>query len=124
MKLRPFGRRFIMADSIFTKIINKEIESDIIFEDEVCLAIHDINPIAPIHALLIPKKPIPMLSRADDDDYAILGHLMLKADTVADKLGIKDDFRLVINNGGSAGQTIFHMHVHILGGRRFNWPPG
>lgn len=113
-----------MTDSIFTKIINGEIKSDIIFEDDICFAIHDINPVAPVHALLIPKKPIAMLSKAIKEDHDILGHLMLKADQVAAKLGIADDFRLVINNGESAGQTVFHLHLHIIGGRKLTWPPG
>lgn len=113
-----------MTDSIFTKIINREIASDIIFEDDICFAIHDINPQAPVHALLIPRKPIAMLSKSEKEDHDILGHLMLAADQVAAKLGIADDFRLVINNGEAAGQTVFHLHLHIIGGRKLTWPPG
>ncbi len=109
---------------VFTKIINREIKADIIFEDDVCIAIHDLNPVAPTHALLIPKKPIPMLSKASEEDHDILAHLMLSANVVAAKLEITDDFRLVINNGASACQTVFHLHLHILGGRKFTWPPG
>jgi histidine triad (HIT) family protein len=112
------------ATSIFTKIINREIKADIIFEDEICIAIHDINPAAPIHVLLIPKKPIPTLSKATKEDHAILAHLMLSTNLVAARLEIADDFRLVINNGASACQTVFHLHLHILGGRKFTWPPG
>lgn len=113
-----------MSDTIFTKIINKEIPSDIVYEDEECLAFRDISPQAPVHVLLIPKKPITMVAEADPEDQMLLGHLMMKAGEVARSLGVGDAFRLVVNNGAGAGQTVFHLHIHILGGRALSWPPG
>ncbi|MCB1307657.1 MAG: histidine triad nucleotide-binding protein [Leptospiraceae bacterium] len=113
-----------MADTIFAKIIRKEIPADIIYEDDRCLAFHDVNPQAPIHVLLIPKEPISQLSLADDDHRNLLGHLMLTAPRIAEELGIGGKYRLVINDGEQAGQTVFHLHMHILGGRAMQWPPG
>ncbi|MEM7282904.1 MAG: histidine triad nucleotide-binding protein [Pseudomonadota bacterium] len=113
-----------MSDTIFTKIINRDIPADIVFEDEYSLGFRDINPQAPMHILLIPKKPIDRLSNADNEDQTLLGHLMLKAAQIAKEQGYGDAFRVAINNGADAGQTVFHMHIHILGGRDFNWPPG
>lgn len=112
-----------MSDTLFTKIINREIPADIVYEDDLCLAFRDINPQAPTHVLLIPKKPIPKLSEATPDDHALLGHLLIKVGTVAEQLGLSG-FRVVINNGEEAGQTVFHLHLHILGGRSMAWPPG
>ena len=109
--------------SLFAKIINKEIPADIVFEDEHCLAFKDIAPQAPVHVLLVPKKPIDKLAEANPDDQALLGHLMLKAGEIAGQQGLTD-FRLVVNNGAQVGQTVFHLHLHILGGRGFSWPPG
>lgn len=113
-----------MAETIFQKIINREIPADIVHEDELCLAFKDINPQAPVHVLLIPKKPLAMLSKSTTEDKDLLGHLMLTASVVAEKLGVKDRYRLVINNGAEAGQEVFHLHLHILAGRPFQWPPG
>ncbi len=113
-----------MSETIFDKIINKEIPADIVYEDEKCLAFKDVNPQAPIHVLIIPKKSIAKVSDAVVDDQKILGHLLLKASEIADILGVKDAFRLVINNGENAGQTVFHLHIHLLAGRSLNWPPG
>ncbi len=113
-----------MSETLFTKIINREIPANIVYEDEQCLAFRDINPQAPMHILIIPKKPIPMLVNADAADQAVLGHLLLKAGEIAQQEGYGDAFRLVVNNGAKAGQTVFHLHVHILGGRGFSWPPG
>lgn len=113
-----------MSDTIFNKIINREIDADIVFEDDQCLAFRDINPQAPLHVLVIPKKPIDMLSNASEDDAALLGHLMLVARRVARDDGYGDAFRLVVNNGEAAQQTVFHLHVHVLGGRALQWPPG
>ncbi len=110
--------------TIFAKIVNKEIPADIIFEDDLCLAFKDVNPQAPTHILIIPKKPIPKLVDADNDDQALLGHLLLTARDIAKKLDCQDAFRIAINNGEQAGQTVFHLHVHLLAGRPFNWPPG
>lgn len=111
-------------DTIFSKIIRREIPATIVYEDELCLAFKDVNPQAPVHVLLIPKKPLAQLSHATPEDHALLGHLLLKAKAVAADLGIGDAFRLVINNGAEAGQTVFHLHLHILGDRPFGWPPG
>ena len=109
--------------TVFAKIINREIPADIIYEDERCLAFKDIAPQAPLHILLIPKQPLTKLTEADQAYQHILGHLMIKAGEVAKQQGY-DDFRLVVNNGTAAGQTVFHLHLHILAGRTFHWPPG
>lgn len=111
-------------DTIFSKIIAREIPADIVYEDDLCLAFRDINGQAPMHILVIPKKPIPRLVDAEPEDQAILGHLLLKANDIATTEGYGEAFRLNINNGADAGQTVFHLHVHILGGRPFGWPPG
>ena len=110
--------------TIFGKIISREIPATIVYEDDHCLAFRDINPQAPTHVLLIPKKEIPRLVDASDDDQALLGHLMLAAVKVARQLGVGDAFRLVVNNGAEAGQSVFHRHLHILAGRHLTWPPG
>lgn len=112
-----------MSDTIFGKIINREIPADIIHEDDQALAFRDVNPQAPVHFLVIPKKPIPKLSDATEEDQALLGHLLLVANRVAKEQGL-EDFRLNVNNGAGASQTVFHLHVHVLGGRPFAWPPG
>ena len=106
-------------ESIFTKIINRDIPSEFLHEDEHCIAINDINPQAPVHALVIPRKPIRMLVDSEAADQELLGHLMLVARKVAKDLGVGDGFRVVINNGESVGMTIYHLHLHILGGRTF-----
>lgn len=113
-----------MSETIFSKIINREINADIVFEDDRCLAFRDVNPQAPLHVLVIPKKPIAMLAHAEDEDSELLGHLMLVARRIAREEGYGDAFRLVMNNGEAVGQTVFHMHLHVLGGRSFEWPPG
>jgi histidine triad (HIT) family protein len=110
--------------TLFGKIIRREIPADIVYEDEHCLAFRDINPQAPTHVLLVPKKEIDRLGGAGAGDQALLGHLMLAAGTIARQLGIGDAFRLVVNNGAEAGQSVFHLHLHILGGRKLRWPPG
>lgn len=110
--------------TLFSKIITREIPANIIYEDEHCLAFRDINPQAPTHVLLIPKQEISRLADAQPADQALLGHLLLAAGKVARQLGIGDAFRLVINNGAEAGQTVFHLHLHLLGGRPLHWPPG
>ena len=112
-----------MEDTLFTKIINREIPADIVYEDELCLAFKDISPQAPMHILIIPKKPIVKVADAQPDEANLIGHLMLKAGDIAKDQGY-DDFRLVTNNGAGAGQSVFHLHIHILGGRPFTWPPG
>ncbi|MEY2984683.1 MAG: protein kinase inhibitor [Cyanobacteriota bacterium] len=112
------------SHTIFSKIIDREIPADIVYEDDLCLAFRDVNPQAPVHVLLIPKKAIPTLAAATAADHALLGHLLLKAKQIAADLGIGEQFRLVINNGEAVGQTVFHLHLHILGDRPFSWPPG
>ena len=110
-----------MADeTLFSKIIKGEIPADIIYEDEHCIAIKDIAPKAPVHLLVIPRKIIPRVIDADAEDQALLGHLMLAAGKIAEEAGIGDAFRLIVNNGAGAGQTVFHLHVHILGGKNFS----
>ena len=110
--------------TIFGKIIRREIPADIVYEDDLCLAFRDVNPQAPTHFLIIPKKEIPRLADANLEDQALLGHLVLAANKVARQLGVEDAYRLVVNNGAEAGQSVFHLHLHILAGRPFRWPPG
>ena len=113
-----------MAETLFEKIINIEIPADIIYEDDLSIVIKDIQPQAPTHLLIIPKKVIPKLSDASNNDELILGHLMLVAGKVANQLDLNDTFRIVINNGAKAGQSVFHLHLHLLSGRSLSWPPG
>ena len=112
-----------MTDTIFTKIINREIPANIIFEDELCIIIEDISPQAPLHYLAIPKKEIIGVSDLDDKDKNIMGHLMLTIKKQMQNINVSN-YRLVINNGSEAGQTIFHLHIHILANRTLGWPPG
>ena len=113
-----------MSKTLFEKIIDREMPADIIYEDEQCLAINDINPQAPVHVLLIPKQCIAKLADAKFEQQAILGHLLIKVPQIVKQLSIQDNFRVVINNGLGAGQTVFHLHFHLLGGRPLGWPPG
>ena len=113
-----------MSETLFSKIINREIPADIVYEDDLCLAFRDIEPQAPVHILLIPKRPIVKISEATETDQSLLGHLLLKAGDIAKEQGHGDAFRLVLNNGNGAGQTVFHLHIHILAGRKFSWPVG
>ncbi len=113
-----------MTETLFSKIINREIPADIVYEDDLCLAFRDINPQAPVHILLIPKQAIVKVADAENSDQSLLGHLLLKAGEIARQQGYADAFRLVINNGEEAGQTVFHLHIHILAGRAFSWPAG
>jgi len=113
-----------MSETIFQKIIDKELPADIVYEDDSCLAFKDINPVAPIHILVIPKKRIEKISDSNAEDRELLGHLFLVAGNIARDLGIEDAFRLVVNNGAGAQQTVFHLHIHLIAGREFNWPPG
>ena len=113
-----------MSDTIFQKIIDKELSADIIYEDEKSLVFRDINPVAPTHLLIIPKKQIEKISDANNEDQELLGHLFLVAGKVARELDIDDAFRLVINNGAGAQQTVFHLHIHLIAEREFSWPPG
>ena len=113
-----------MSETIFQKIIDKELPANIVYEDDSCLAFKDINPVAPIHILVIPKKRIEKISDSNTEDKELLGHLFLVAGNIARELGIEDAFRLVVNNGAGAQQTVFHLHIHLIAGREFNWPPG
>lgn len=111
--------------TLFEKIIARQIPSRIVYEDDQVLAFHDISPQAPTHVLLVPKKPIPRVAEAGAEDQALLGHLLLKAAQVAGQLGLgASGFRLVINNGRDGGESVPHLHCHILGGRPLSWPPG
>lgn len=105
--------------TIFSKIIDGEIPSQFVYQDDICVCIRDIAPQAPTHLLIIPRKPIAKLADATPEDQAILGHLLLKAGDIARQLGVSDAFRLVINNGTGAGQTVFHLHVHLLANKKF-----
>jgi histidine triad (HIT) family protein len=114
-----------MEKTLFEKICDKEIPADIVYEDDQVVAFRDIDPKAPTHVLVIPRKPIPRINEAQPEDQALLGHLLLKAAEVARTLGLgADGFRLVLNNGADAGETVPHLHCHILGGRKMEWPPG
>lgn len=113
-----------MSDTIFTKIINKEIPADIVYEDDSSLAFRDVNPQAPVHILIIPKKPLEQLNAAEVSDQELLGHLIFVAHKVAEKEGVADGYRLVLNNGVGAGQLVMHVHFHLMAGRPLKWPPG
>lgn len=110
--------------TIFSKILAGEIPADIVYEDDLCIAFRDVNPQAPTHLLVIPRKPLPRLCDATEEDRELLGHLLLVVHKVADQEGCGENFRLVVNNGRSGGQTVFHLHLHVLGGRHMGWPPG
>ena len=114
-----------MSKTLFEKIVAREIPAHIIYEDDSVIAFRDIKPAAPVHALIVPKKPIPRIAEAEESDQAVLGHLILKAAEVADKLGLTSSgYRLVVNNGADAGESVPHLHMHIIGGRSLAWPPG
>lgn len=113
-----------MSDTIFGKIIHREIQADIVYEDDLALAFNDISPQAPTHILVIPKKPIPRLAEATQQDQALLGHLLLTVQKVAEQAGVSDGYRVVTNSGAEAGQSVDHLHFHILGDRPMQWPPG
>ena len=113
-----------MSKTLFQKICDREIPAAIVHEDEHCVAFKDVNPTAPTHLLVVPRKPIARLCDAQTEDQALLGHLMLVANKVAADAGYGDAFRLVINNGAAAGQSVFHLHLHVIAGRPLKWPPG
>ena len=113
-----------MSKTLFEKIAAREIPAEILFEDDLVFAFRDIKPGAPTHVLIVPKKPIPRIADAHPEDPKVLGHLLLKAPEVAKKLGLTNGFRLVINNGPDAGESVPHLHMHIMGGRQMAWPPG
>ncbi|MGL5795780.1 MAG: histidine triad nucleotide-binding protein [Waterburya sp.] len=113
-----------MTDTIFGKIIRREIPADIVYEDDLALAFKDVNPQAPTHILVIPKKPIPRLSDASPEDTALMGHLLMTVKKIAQQANLTNGYRVVINNGEDAGQSVDHLHLHILGDRSLSWPPG
>lgn len=110
--------------TIFKRIIDKEIPADIVYEDELCMAFHDVSPQSPIHVLVIPKKEIVSLAEAQDCDSELLGHLLTTTRKVAASLGLENGYRTIINTGEEGGQTVHHLHIHIMGGRALSWPPG
>ena len=114
-----------MSKTLFEKIIARELQSSIVYEDDLVVAFRDIRPQAPVHVLVVPRKPIPRMAEAKPEDRQVLGHLLLKAAEVANKLGLaQSGFRLVFNNGPDAGEAVPHLHCHVLGGRHLGWPPG
>jgi histidine triad (HIT) family protein len=113
-----------MSETIFSKIIRKEIPADIVYEDDLVLAFRDVQPQAPVHILVIPKKPIESIATANPEDAALLGHLLLTVKRVAAQEGLEQGYRVVINTGEDGGQTVFHLHLHLLGKRSMTWPPG
>jgi histidine triad (HIT) family protein len=114
----------MLQQNLFQRIIDRQIPADIVYEDDLCLAFRDINPQAPVHVLLIPRKVIPTHADLTEEHRALMGHLHLTAVRLARQLGIEDGYRLVINCKERAGQTVPHLHLHILGGRAMHWPPG
>ena len=113
-----------MSKTIFQKIIDREIPAKIEHEDEHCVVLHDIQPQAPVHLLIVPKKLIPRVGEASNDDQAVLGHLLLVARKVARQVGLANGYRLVINNGPDGCESVPHLHIHLLGQRQLGWPPG
>ncbi len=114
-----------MPKTLFERLIDRELPADVVFEDELVFAFRDIRPQAPVHILIIPKKPIPRIAEATSEDQPVLGHLLLTAAKVAAKLGLQENgYRLVFNNGRFAGEAVPHLHCHLLGGRPMSWPPG
>jgi histidine triad (HIT) family protein len=113
-----------MSKTIFKRIIDKEVPAKIIYEDELCLAFHDVNPQAPTHVLVIPKKEIKSIDDLDADEQLLVGHLLLVIRKLAADLGLSGGYRVVVNCGPDAGQSVDHLHFHLLGGRQLGWPPG
>ena len=118
-KLPPMSEK-----TLFQKIMDREEPGDILYEDDLCVALRDINPQAPTHVLVVPRKPIPSLDDLSEEDETLMGHLFLVAQRVAAGEGLTDGYRTVFNNGPDAHQTVAHVHLHLLGGRRMSWPPG
>lgn len=112
------------TETIFSKIIRREIPADIVYEDDLAIAFKDVHPQAPVHILVIPKEPIAQLADAESKDHALMGHLLLTAKRVAQQVGLYNGYRIVINTGSDGGQTVHHLHLHLLGGRQMVWPPG
>jgi histidine triad (HIT) family protein len=113
-----------MPETIFSRIIRGEIPARIVHDDALCLAFHDVAPQAPTHVLVIPKRPITSLAGVEEGDVALLGHLLVVAASIARQLGLTDGYRLVANCGRDGGQSVDHLHFHLLGGRAMGWPPG
>lgn len=113
-----------MSETIFSRIIRGEIPARIVHDDALCLAFHDVAPQAPTHVLVIPKRPITSLAAVDEGDAALLGHMLVVAASIARQLGLTDGYRLVANCGRDGGQSVDHLHFHLLGGRAMGWPPG
>lgn len=113
-----------MAKTLFQRIADGEIPATFLHQDEHCVAFRDIDPKAPTHVLVVPRKPIPRLGEAAAEDQALLGHLLLTAAKVARDLGLAQGFRIVVNHGRDGGESVPHLHVHLLGGRALGWPPG
>jgi histidine triad (HIT) family protein len=114
-----------MSPTLFERIIARTIPAEIVYEDELVLAFRDVNPQAPVHVLIVPKKPLARVAEATAEDHPLLGHLLLKAAAVAAQVGLRENgYRLVINNGRDGGESVPHLHCHILGGRALGWPPG
>ncbi|XP_068830716.1 adenosine 5'-monophosphoramidase HINT2 isoform X1 [Capricornis sumatraensis] len=112
------------AQTIFSRILDRSLPADILYEDQQCLVFRDVAPQAPVHFLVIPKKPIPRISQAEEEDQQLLGHLLLVAKKTAKAEGLGDGYRLVINDGKLGAQSVYHLHIHVLGGRQLQWPPG
>lgn len=113
-----------MGETVFSKIIRREIPADIVYEDDLVLAFKDIAPQAPTHIVLIPKKAIANISQAESNDHALMGHLLLMVKKITEQLNINNGYRVVINTSEDGGQTVDHLHLHILAGRHLDWPPG
>ena len=113
-----------MAKTIFRRIIDREIPAKIVYEDDLCLAFEDINPQAPVHVLVIPKQEVESIAALQEADVALVGHLLLAVKKLAEKYGLASGYRVVANSGPDAGQTVPHLHFHLLGGRSLGWPPG
>ncbi|XP_039615488.1 histidine triad nucleotide-binding protein 2, mitochondrial [Polypterus senegalus] len=114
----------VISPTIFSKIIDKSLPADIIYEDDKCLAFRDISPQAPVHFLVIPRTPIPRISEVTESDGQLLGHLLVVAKNIAKKEGLVEGYRIVINDGKNGAQSVYHLHIHVLGGRQMKWPPG
>ncbi|XP_075235388.1 putative HIT-like protein Synpcc7942_1390 [Lycorma delicatula] len=112
------------SDTVFGRILRKEIPCKFIYEDDTCVAFHDTNPQAPVHFLVIPRKPITSIADTEESDSILLGHILYVAKNVAEQQGLDEGYRIVINNGIHGAQSIYHLHVHVLGGRQLKWPPG
>lgn len=110
--------------TIFKKILDKDIPADVVHEDELCLAFRDVNPQAPVHVLVIPKKEIASLAEIEPEDQLLLGHLLLTVRRLAEQLGLANGYRIVVNCGPDGGQSVDHLHIHLLGQRKLTWPPG